>query len=69
VLYSIGEDGTNDRGQWIILNEYGELNDSHRFNTDYEESDIWFMLDAWPEALFEDSDIGDTDPLEPFPFE
>ena len=65
VLYSVGEDGTDDLGQWLSLNELGRLNDSNRFNAEnYEDSDIWFMLDAWPEPLFEESDIGDVQPLD-----
>lgn len=55
VLYSVGEDGTDDGGGPLLLDRHGTLGNFDRFNRD--GGDIWFMLDAMPEATFTDDDL------------
>jgi hypothetical protein len=66
LLYSIGDDGKSQRGGPLYLTNQGDLNDGERYpsSVDGEQGDIWFMLDAWPKAIFNDADLG----TEPDPF-
>jgi len=66
VLYSISDDNTDEGGGPLYLDTNGALDDSERFPYagDNEVGDIWFMLDAWPEAIFTDEDLGiEVDPF------
>ena len=63
LLYSVGDDGIDHGGGTIAMNPEGDLDEQSRFPNAYdgEQGDIWFLLDAWPEAVFDESDL-DEDP-------
>eukprot|EP00752_Nemacystus_decipiens_P013955 g12391.t1 len=72
LLYSIGEDGIDHSGGPIFMYPEGDLDEFNRFPSasDGESGDIWFLLDAWPEAVFEEGDlVGGNQPPEPLPYE
>lgn len=64
IVYSIGMDNQDSFGQFMIVSELGELNDTRWSNTEDVDADIWFMLDAWPEAIFAESDLQAEDDLD-----
>lgn len=71
LVYSVGEDETDQQGGPLFINEYGRLSDIDRYQQDGNPGDIWFMLEPWPEAIFTDQNLGiDNDPFEPeFPWD
>lgn len=57
VVYSIGMDSKDSNGQFMIVSDLGELDDTRWHNNEDDHADIWFLLDAWPEAVFDESEF------------
>jgi len=53
LLYSIDQDKA-DNGGLLRMNAEGDLDEDRYFSEDEEQSDIWFLLEAKPEARFDD---------------